>query len=153
VQEQFAGTPLEAEAAKVKRSPLGRYKRDFDELGKKMREAREVAAVWAEKLGSEPQGDIGKVVMELLRTIAFDATLDLHENSIDGVNPKDLNALALAVHRLETAGRHSLEREKAQRKAALDEAARNAGAAAKEAGISEEAIKLIRDRIMLGMSG
>lgn len=140
------------EAELPSRSALGRYAQRFEEVGKKIRESREVAQVWADRLGKEPSGDIGKLVMELLRTMAFDVTLSMTEGESD-VGAGDLGKLALAIHRLETAGRHNLEREKAMRKAALEDAAQTAGAAAKEVGMSEEAIKVIRDRIMLGMAG
>jgi hypothetical protein len=134
------------------RSSLGRYSQRFEEIGKRMRESREVAQVWADRLGHEPQGDIGKLVMDLLRTMAFDATLAMSEEGEDGegkaVSPKEINALALAMHRLETAGRHNLEREQAMRKAAFEEAAKVASTAAKKKGMTPELVESIKASIL-----
>ncbi|WP_421793445.1 DUF3486 family protein [Hydrocarboniphaga effusa] len=139
------------------RSAIGRYAQRFEEVGKRLRESREVAQVWAERLGSEPQGDVGKLVMDMLRTLAFDATMTLGEPGEDGagvsIDPKALNTLALAIQRLETAGRHNIEREKAMRQAVLAEAAKSADTAAREAGLSDEAIAAIRMKIMMGLAG
>jgi hypothetical protein len=145
VRQQF-GTEIAP-----KRSTLGRYKQSFEEVGTKMREAREVAGVWAERLGSEPQGDIGKVVMELLRTMAFDATLTMSE-AVEGVNTKELNALALAMQRLESAGKRNLEREKAIRQAAMEEAARRVDEVVKDksVGLSDDAAQEIKNRLLFG---
>ncbi len=139
-------------AAVPSRSALGRYSQRFEEVGKRMRESREVAQVWADRLGSEPQGDIGKLVMDLLRTMAFDATLAMSEDGEDGeakpVNAKEINALALAMHRLETAGRHNLEREQALRKAAFEEAAKVATATAAKKGMTPELVEAIKAGIL-----
>lgn len=134
------------------RSALGRYSERFEEVGKRMRQSHEVATVWADRLGKEPQGDIGKLVMDLLRTLAFDATLAMSEGDQEGnarpVDPGELNKLALAIHRLETAGRHNLEREKAYRNAALEEAAKAGAAVAKRGGMSAELQDAIRREIL-----
>ncbi len=134
------------------RSALGRYSERFEEVGKRMRQSREVAQVWADRLGNEPSGDIGKLVMELLRTLAFDATLAMSEPGEDGgavvVDPKALNSLALAIHRLETAGRHNIEREEKMRKAAFEAAAEAAVKAVKKKGISATTSESIRREIL-----
>ncbi|MCX7071201.1 MAG: DUF3486 family protein [Gammaproteobacteria bacterium] len=143
--------------AQVSRSALGRYHKRFEESGKKIREAREVAAVWAERLGNEPQGDIGKVVMELLRTLAFDATMQLGEegNAEVQISGKEIGALALAMQRLEAASSLSLKREQALRQAAAEEAASlvDAVAAEKPAGLTPEAAEEIKRRILGIKSG
>lgn len=130
------------------RSSLGRYSLRFDEIGKKMRESREVARVWADRLGSEPQGDIGKLVMELLRTMAFDATLEMQEPDEDGkvsLDPKSINTLALAMQRLEAAGKWNLQREQAMREALVTEVETKLKSAPRK--LDADALKLVRDAI------
>ena len=134
------------------RSAIGRYKQSMDQIGKHLRESREVASVWAERLGKEPEGDVAKLVMELLRTLAFDVTLSMHEGE-EPVKAGDLNKLALAMQRLESAGKWNIEREDKMRTAARESAAKVAGAEAKKAGLSEISINRIRERIIMGMSG
>lgn len=107
------------------RSALGRYSQRFEEIGARMRESREVAKVWVDRLGSEPQGDIAKLVMELLRTLAFDATLELQdardEEGKPTLDPKAISTLALSMQRLEAASKWNLEREKQMREAIAEE--------------------------------
>lgn len=153
LDELRAGIAAEFGAAVVpSRSALGRYSQRFEEIGKRMRESREVAQVWADRLGSEPQGDIGKLVMDLLTTMCFDTTLSMSEEGDDGeakpVNAKELNALALAIHRLETARGHNLEREQALRKAAFEEAATAAAGALKKKGLTPELADQIKQSIL-----
>ncbi|WP_029890942.1 DUF3486 family protein [Polycyclovorans algicola] len=140
--------------AQVSRSAVGRYHQRFEEIGKRMRESREVAKVWADRLGNEPQGDIGKLVMELLRTMAFDATLELQdardEEGKPTLDPKSINTLALAMQRLEAAGKWNLEREKTMRDEALKQAADTAAKIARKGGLSVSAVDEIRRQI-LGM--
>lgn len=146
---------LQSLGANVSRSAVGRYHKRFDEIGKRMRESREIAAVWAQKIGSEPQGDIGRVVMEMLRTLAFDVTLDLTEE--DGetgqakalAQPGAIGALALAMQRLESATKTSFERELKARKVALEEAAKVVEKIASKGGMSAKT----RDEIKAGILG
>lgn len=130
------------------RSALGRYSQKFEEIGKRMRESREVARVWAERLGQEPEGDIGKLVMELLRTMAFDATLEMSEPGEDGkvqLDPKAINALALAMQRLEAAGKWNLQREQAMRAAIVDEVETKLASGPRK--LDAQSLKLVRQAI------
>lgn len=130
------------------RSALGRYSQRFDEIGKHLRQSREVAKVWADRLGSEPQGDIGKMVMELLRTLAFDVTLELGEPDETGkvnLDPKSISTLALAMQRLEAAGRWNIQREKEMRAALVDEVDAKLKAAPRK--LDAESMDLVRQAI------
>lgn len=133
------------------RSALGRYSQRFEDVGRRMRESREVARVWAERLGQEPQGDIGKLVMELLRTMAFDATLALSEPGEDGqvqLDPKAINTLSLAMQRLEAAGKWNIQREQAMREAVLAQAAETVEKVGKSRGLTDDAIDQFRREIL-----
>lgn len=131
------------------RSALGRYSKRSDDIVRRLRQSREVAKVWMDKLGSEPQGDVGRLVMELLRTAAFDATLELQDAVDDAgkpvFDPKAISTLALAVQRLETAGKANLEREKEMRAALVDEVETKLKAAPRK--LDAESYDLIRRAI------
>lgn len=135
--------------AHVSRSAIGRYHQRFEQIGQRMRESREVAKVWADRLGSEPQGDIGKMVMELLRTLAFDVSLSMTEPGGDGerpqLDPKAINTLALAMQRLEAAGKWNIQREQAMREALADEVGKKLGAGPKK--LDKDALQLVREAI------
>lgn len=133
------------------RSALGRYSMRFEEVGKKLRESREVAQVWADRLGKEPEGDVAKLVMEMLRTLAFDATMSLSDGSLQ-IDSADLKNLSLVMQRLEAAGKWNLQREQAMRKAVLEEAASKVDemAKAKKAGLTPAMAEQIK-REFLGI--
>lgn len=137
------------------RSALGRYSQRFDDIGARLRESREVAKIWVDKLGSEPQGDIGKLVMELLRTAAFDATLELQDaRDEEGklvLDPKAISTLALAVQRLEAAGKWNLQREKEIQAAALAQAADRVEESARAQGMGDDQARFWRDRVLAGV--
>jgi Protein of unknown function (DUF3486). len=106
------------------RSALGRYKQSFDELAANLRETREIADIWAAKLGDAPESDVGKVVLEILRTLSYRVGADLMQPGTD-VDAKTVGQLAKAMQYIEDAGRLGLAREQAVQKAALEKAASN----------------------------
>lgn len=131
------------------RSALGRYKKNFDDLAKELRETREIADVWAQKLGSVPDSDIGKVVLEILRTLSYRVGADLMQSG--DLDAKAIAQLARAMNYIEDAGRLGLARELELRRSALDAAANAATEVAKKKGVSKETVDLIR-REILGIS-
>lgn len=130
------------------RTALGRYKQNFDELAKDLRESREIADVWAHKFGEMPESDIGKVVLEILRTLSYRVGADMMSGESD-VSAKALSQLAKAMQYIEDAGRLSQAREEKVREAALKDASERAGEAAKAGGASEELIASLR-RVVMG---
>ncbi|MDH5299510.1 MAG: DUF3486 family protein [Desulfobulbaceae bacterium] len=147
---------LEAEGhpERVSKSAVNRYDLEMREAGKKLQQSREMAAMWIGKLGAAPQGQVGNLVNEILRTLAFDLSLklqdtELTEENIPGVIDQ-VKALALAVQRLEASSNLNVKREAEIRKQALEDAAEKVGEAAREAGVSAETIAQIRR--VLGMS-
>ncbi len=57
----------------VSRSAVGRFKQSAEATMRRYREAQEIAEVWVRELGERPQGDIGRLVAEALRTATFGA--------------------------------------------------------------------------------
>lgn len=95
----------------VSRSALGRWRKGIDERLAAAREAREVAGVWIEKLGSDPQGDVGRLLLEMLRTVAYQTI-----GSMEETKPSDVATLARAVRDLATADKSVVDREIALKK-------------------------------------
>lgn len=131
------------------RSALGRYKQGFDAIAKDLRESREIADVWAARLGDAPESDIGKVVQEILRTLSYRVGADMLSGETE-VTAKELARLAKAMQYVEDAGRLSLAREKQVRQAATEAAAEEAKAAATAAGLSADKAEAIRRRVLKG---
>lgn len=151
-----AGQLPEDAPDKVSKSAVNRYALRMEEVGAKLRQSREVAEVYISKVGAAPQGQVGLLINEMLRSMAFDLSLKLQDADISDPETMtatidQVKALALAVQRLEQGATINVKRESEIRKQVLEEAAAAIGETAKEEGVSPETIARIR-RDVLRMS-
>lgn len=112
---------------RVSKSAVNRYAVRMEEVGAKLRQSREVAEMWIGKLGSAPAGQVGHLLNEVVRNLAFDTAIQLAEGE-EPVEPKLIKELAIAIEKLERASSEGekraeqvLQREQARAKAKLDE--------------------------------
>lgn len=122
------------EEMQLSRTGLNRYASRMEKFGAKIRQSREIAEVWAKQLGETPQTDIGKLLMEAVKTMAFELTLNADESGIK--DPKFLNQLALISQRIEQAQSTNYERERKIRKEVLEQAAKAVEEAGKQSGMA-----------------
>lgn len=135
------------EDMQLSRTGLNRYASRMEAIGSKIRQSREMAEIWAAKLGSAPTSDVGKLLMEFVKTLAFETSMSLSEE--DGpVAPKALGQLALVAQRIESAQMVSHKREKEIRQAFAEEAAAAAEKITKQAGLTAETAATIRREIL-----
>ncbi len=135
------------EEDQLSRSGLNRYATKMAKIGKKMQERQATANAWVAKLGEKPTGDIGKLLIQMTQTMAFDVA----EAALDEEDPASLGLikeLALTVQRLEKASISSLKREQEIRKAFAEEAADAAEKVATAAGLTREAVTTIKNDIL-----
>lgn len=134
---------------RVSKSGVNRYKIKMDKAGKKLRESREMAKMWIAQLGAAPQGQVGHLINEVLRTLAFDMTLHLQEGEITEESApatvKMLKSLALTMQRLEKAASDNVRREAQIRRQALEEAAQHIENKVK--GVSPETLRIIKEEV------
>ncbi|MFH1984133.1 MAG: DUF3486 family protein [Pseudomonadota bacterium] len=144
---------LEAEGHpdRVTKSSVNRYAVRMEEVGAKLRESREVAKMWIGQLGSEPAGEVGKLLNEMVRTLAFRVAMRASEGD-DDIDPKDLKALAIAVHRLEMAAEKNAKVEEQIRKKAKEKAAQAVETEGKRIGAGAATIDALRAAIMQELS-
>ena len=134
---------------KVSQSSLSRYQKHMDEMGQQIRELREVSDVWVSKLGEAPTSNVGKMLLEAVRTLAADVIVQMKRDK-GSVEPKALNQLALVMQRVEQAALATHKREKEIRAAFAEEAANTVTDELRGAdGMSEELEDRIR-QILLG---
>lgn len=145
---------LEAEGhdERVSKSAVNRYDMEMRKVGEKLRQSREVAEMWIGKLGAAPQGQLGHLVNETLRTLSFDLALklqdaELTEESLPGVIDQ-LKALALAAQRLEAGSTLNVKREAEIRKQALNDAATVVEKAAVQQGLTAEQAAFWRQQVL-----
>lgn len=138
------------EEMQLSRTGLNRYASRMEKVGAKIRASREMAEVWAAKLGSAPTSDVGKLLMEFVKTLAFETSMSMAEDD-KPVAPKALGQLALVAQRLEAATMTSHKREKAIRDAFAQEMAEKTEELVRTGGLSGGAADTIK-RDILGIS-
>lgn len=140
---------LDAEGSEVElsKSAVNRYSQRMDAIGDKMRQSRQIAEMWIGKLGNQPQGQVGKLLNEFTRTMAFETALHMSEGE-DPVPPKLLKELSLSIKHLEEAASVNEKREREIRKQMAEEAAETAETVAKQQGLTREGVKAIKEQIL-----
>jgi hypothetical protein len=132
----------------VSKSAVNRYSMKMDRIGAKLQQSRAIADMWIGKLGSEPAGQTGKLLNEVVRNLAFDAAMHMSEDE-EPAHPGAIKELAIAIEKLENAASKNEQRDALIRKQAREEAAAELTQELKNDGISEELEASIR-RILLG---
>jgi hypothetical protein len=137
---------------RLSKSAVNRYDLQMREAGARLRQSREVAAMWIGKLGAAPQGQVGNLVNEILRTLAFDLSLKLQETDLTAETMPEvvemLRHLSLSAMRLEKAASENVKREEEIRKQTLAKAAEQVSNTAKKLGVSPETIAAIHREVL-----
>lgn len=136
----------------LSKSAVNRYDLQMRDVGERLRQSREVADRWINKLGAAPQGQVGNLINEILRTLSFDVTLFMQEDAIDRETAPAvvgmLKDLALTTMRLEKAANLNVEREREIRKQTLEDAAEKVGDAAIQRGLTKEDAQFWREQVL-----
>jgi DNA-binding transcriptional regulator WhiA len=136
------------EDERVSKSAINRYSMRMDKIGAKLKQSREISNMWIAKLGSQPQGQVGHLLNEVVRNLAFDTAIALSEEE-DPVPPKLIKELSIAIEKLEKAASENEKRTAQIRQQAREEAAEELTQELKNDGISQELEDSIK-RILLG---
>ena len=139
----------------VSRHAVNRYDLRMRAVGERLQQSRQVAEVWISRLGAQPQGQLGNLINEMLRSLAFDLSLklaegELTEESLPGII-EQLRNLSLSALRLERAATENVQREREIRRQAAEDAAETAGKSLSKRGLSPEVVDQIKSEI-LGVS-
>ena len=132
----------------VSKSAVNRYAIKMAEVGAKLQQSREIADMWIGKLGNQPSGQVGKLLNEVVRNLAFDAAMHMAEDE-EPAHPGAIKELAIAIEKLEAAASKNEQRDALIRKQAREEAAQELTEQLKNDGISEELEASIK-RILIG---
>lgn len=141
---------------RVSRRAVSRYDLRMRRAGEKLRQSRQVAEAWIARFGSAPGGRLGHLVIEMLRTLAFDLTPRLQQGALDQKSlPGIVNAanrITLMALRLEQSSDFIDRRERRlKRQAAEEPAARAARETRAGRDVTPERLReIVRDAYGLG---
>lgn len=116
----------------VSRSGLGRYVQGVEKTMARYREAQEIAGAWVAKLGEDSKGDVGRLLAEMLKTIAFATLKDLGQGDLSA-EPMELMLLSKTIQGIAAAEKTSVDRELKIREKLRAELERKVDAARKSA--------------------
>jgi len=132
----------------ISRSAFNRKALQIAAVGRQLQQAREVAAVMAEKLSDLPEGDVGLLLIEAIKTMVYDVVMQqaMNDDGSDGL--KMLSRAADAVMRLERARKTNAETRRLVMREFAEQAEEALERAGREAGLSAEAIAQIRREVL-----
>jgi len=142
-----AGEPL------ISKSSMNRYAQKMKHFADKSRQAKEIADAYIEKYGSENRQTLGKVINEQVRVAVFDLISEFEEIRADprikGTEAADiLYKISRGLKELEQAEKLNAERTQHIRQEALADAAEIVEKEAKSAGLDENALEIIKHKIL-----
>jgi hypothetical protein len=138
----------------VSRSAVGRYVQKQSMAMLRYQEAQQVAKVWVDRIEAEPDGDVARLLPQMLSAVAF-TTIDAMSDAEDGAGSMDVALMARAIKDMSSAkiNHANLElkmrevREQERRKA-LEDAAKVVGEAARAQGMDEEQVDFWRRKVL-----
>ena len=144
--------------APITEKVVNRYMGTFKDIMEKRDERALVVKQWIARMGDVPDGDFGRVLIEIMRQLAFDMNMSLVDALANGAelpeSIKMLNNLTACVQKLESSASENEKRDAALKKAAAEEAnlkaADNVEKAATQMGLSAEQVQFWREQVLLG---
>jgi len=129
------------------RSSVGRYVKSTREQMERYREAQELAKVWIGKIEEDPEGDVGRLLSEMLKTVAFQQLAN-SDGDKPAVTTKEVAMLAGAFRDLQAGDKMSLERQLKIRQEVARAAAEKAVEISRKGGMSKAVQDEIRREIL-----
>lgn len=130
----------------VSKSAFNRKAMSFALMARQIEQTREMAGILAERMDNQPEGDVGLLLGEIIKSLVFDV---LSGEMLNGGAPsmKDLKAAAEAVAKLEHARKANVETSARIRKDFTERAVEAVDEAGKKAGLSAENLQMIREQV------
>jgi hypothetical protein len=131
----------------ISSSSFNRKSLQLSRIGSDISKAREMAAVFAEKLDEMPEGDVGMLINEMVKVIIYNMTADMAAGDLD-TSAKLMKEISLTLYRLEQAGGINAKRRREIEDRAKSKATEAVQKIAKERGISNETAQAIVDKVL-----
>lgn len=138
---------IERHGGEASRSAVGRYVKNANQQMEKFRQAKEIAKVWVGKIEEDPDGDMGRMLSEMLRTVAWQTIGNFDEDE-KGASAGELMFVAKAIKELAQADKISADREIIIRREFAKQAAAKVEESATAAGMSADTVATIKREIL-----
>jgi DNA-binding transcriptional MerR regulator len=142
---------LLAEEHLPSRSALGRHVKSLEEIGAQLRHSREVAQALVQQVGDAPEDRVADLNIELMHGMILrlvTATQDEGDGRPITFGPEDTMFLTRALQALAGARKTNADMVLKVREAAMKDAAKKVGAAAKAKGLTKETADFIVNQVL-----
>lgn len=131
------------------RSALGRYSKEFEETVKDAREMSEQAKAWVAGLGHAPDGDVGRMLVQMLQSLSVKSLIAMRNSG--ELDLKSLVGYAVAAQKLASADQTQAQRAKLLKDEARKELLAEQDSKLKQANksglITAETLAVIRKQV------
>jgi hypothetical protein len=131
----------------VSRSSVGRFKQNYEASLARYRDAQAVAGQWVTVFRESPESDVGALIAEMLKTLAFQTMSTMGEDETP-VDPQSLMFLGKAIRDVISATSINEDRIAKAVARALQRAAAAAELVARQAGLSDAMVNEFRKKIL-----
>jgi hypothetical protein len=130
----------------VSRSAVGRYRKNAMDQMRKWQDAREISKTWIDRLEQDPSGDVGRLISEMLKTVAFQTVGTMVDG--ENVDADQIMLLAKALKDMAGADKLSSDRINRIRKEMAAEAAKVVEEVTAAAGMDVDQAKFWRAKVL-----
>ena len=124
--------------ADVSRSGVGRWKLGAEKALRRFRDVQALGATWAKSLKDDPEGKVGRLLIEIGKANVLDTMLQQAEGEeAQPMETKDLFFLSMAAKNFESTGKINADRELKIRAEVAREVKEKAGSAVEQLGKSQ----------------
>jgi Protein of unknown function (DUF3486) len=130
----------------VSKSAFSRKAMSFALMARQIEQTREMAGIMAERMSNQPEGDVGLLLVEVIKSLVYDV---LSGEMVSGEAPsmKLLKTAAETVDKLERARKANVDTAARIKKQFADDIVDAAEEAGARAGLSAENLQLIREQV------
>ena len=147
IRDEFNLRLLSKGADPVSKTSFNRYSLKLAKHWGAMMQVREAAAMFAERMDEEPDGDVGLLIGETIKALVYQAVSDIEMDDASA-SMKMLAQAAHAVQRLEQARGVNIKTALLKREKFLEKVADQVEESALAAGVSGEAAADLRRRLL-----
>lgn len=130
------------------RSAVGRHVKSAHQAMKQWTQMKELHTIWAGKLKDEPDSDMSRLLLEIMKTLAFKTMADLGDEDAAAASPMDLMLLGKMLDHVTRAQKISVDQALKLQKEFATEAAKKTEQLAKKKGLSTDTVEMIKREIL-----
>lgn len=132
----------------LSRSAVGRYTKNYHNVAARMKQYKETATAFANELGTAVESDAHQIIVQMMHTMLMRVGMAELNNDDPTFKPKDLMLLSASIKNLMGSVKDRQAIQEKERELARREAANDASASMKEAGLSAEQIQFWREEFL-----